>query len=103
ADYLQASGDALPASTEPATHGEGSRENAAQESETREDQEQVNHLEAGADTPPRQVPWGMFAGALLVVALALSFWSHRRREHAREAVRPTPPATPLSGPVSGSD
>jgi cytoskeleton protein RodZ len=105
ADYLQASGDALPASTEPATHGEGSRENAAQESETRENQEKVNHLETGADTPPRQVPWGMFAGALLVVALALSFWSHRRREHMKQADRPTPVTvdTQASGPVSGSD
>src|SRR5260370_3162019 len=105
ADYLQASGDALPASTEPATHGEGSRENAAQESETRENQEKVNHLEAGADPPPRQVPWGMFAGALLVVALALSFWSHRRREHMQQADRPTPVTaeTHASGPVSGSD
>ena len=107
ADYLQASGDALPASTETAARGEGSRENAAHENVTREnnkdDKDNVSRLEASADAPPRQVPWGVFAGALLVVALALSFWSHRRREHAREAVRPTPPATQLSGQVLGSD
>jgi len=108
ADYLQASGDALPASTETASHGEGSRENAEHENVTRENKDRddkVSSLEASADAPPRQVPWGVFAGALLVVALALSFWSHRRREHMREAVRPTPAtaATQVSGQVSGSD
>ncbi len=107
ADYLQASGDALPASTETASRGEGSHEDAAHENLTREnkDKDKVSRLDASADAPPRQVPWGMFAGALLVVALALSFWSHRRREHARQADRPTPAtvATQVSGQVSGSD
>jgi cytoskeleton protein RodZ len=107
ADYLQASGDAFPASTETTAQGEGSHENAAHEDVTREnrDKDKVSRLEASADAPPRQVPWGGFAGALLVVALALSFWSHRRREHAREAVRPTPAttATQVSGQLSGSD
>ena len=112
ADYLQASGDALPASTEPAALGEGSRENAAHEGVTREnradknkDKDKVSRLEASADAPPRQVPWGVFAGALLVVALALSFWSHRRLEHTREAVRPTPATatTQASGQASVSD
>jgi cytoskeletal protein RodZ len=112
ADYLRASGDALPASTETPSGGEGSREHAAHENVTREKRdrdrdrdENVSRLEASADTSPRQVPWGMFAGALLVVALALSFWSHRRREHARQADRPTPAtvATQVSGQVSGSD
>jgi cytoskeleton protein RodZ len=107
ADYLQASGDALPASMETAAHEDGSRENAAREDAAREnrDRNKVSRLEASADAPPRQVPWGMFAGALLVVALALSFWSHRRREHARQADRPTPAtvATQVSGQVSGSD
>jgi len=107
ADYVQASGDALPASTETASRGEGSHEDAAHENLTREnkDKDKVSRLDASADAPPRQVPWGMFAGALLVVALALSFWSHRRREHARQADRPTPAtvATQVSGQVSGSD
>jgi cytoskeleton protein RodZ len=110
ADYLQASGDALPASTETPSRGEDSRENAAHEDATREnkdhkDKDKVSRLEASADAPPRQVPWGMFAGALLIVALALSFWSHRRREHTRQAARPTPAtvATQVSGQVSGSD
>jgi cytoskeleton protein RodZ len=107
ADYLQASGDGLPASTETTAHGEGSHENAAHEDVTREnrDEDKVSRLEASADAPPRQVPWGVFAGALLVVALALSFWSHRRREHMRQDVRPTPAtaATQVSGQLSGSD
>ena len=113
ADYMQASGDALPASTETVSQEDGSRENAAHEdaaSENRDkdrnrDRDKVNRLEASADAPSRQVPWGVFAGALLVIAVALSFWSHRRREHARQAVRPTPAATAtqVSGQVSGSD
>jgi len=107
ADYLQASGD-VPASTETPSRGEGSPEHAAHENVTRENKdkdENVSRLEAGADASPRQVPWGVFAGALLVVALALSFWSHRRREHMRQDVRPTPAsvATQVSGQVSGSD
>src|ERR1700730_13733026 len=88
ADNLQASGDALPASTEPASHEDGSRENAAHDDATRENKDQISRLEAGAEAPPRQVPWGVFAGALLVVALALSFWSHRRLEPTRQSVRP---------------
>jgi cytoskeleton protein RodZ len=111
ADYMQASGDAAPVSTETVSHEDGSRENAAREDAAREDRDRdrdkdkVSRLEASADAPPRQVPWGVFAGALLVVALALSFWSHRRREHMRQAVRPNSAsaATQLSGQVSGSD
>jgi cytoskeletal protein RodZ len=78
ADYLQASGDAPPVSTEIAAREDGARENA----------EKVMRLEAIADSPPRQVPWGLFAAGLLVIALALSLWSHRRQESARRIVRP---------------
>src|SRR6266853_4257311 len=39
ADYVQASGDALPASTEPAALGEGSRENPAREDAVRENRD----------------------------------------------------------------
>jgi len=110
ADYMQASGDALPVPTETAARADGSRENVAHEGASREnkddkDKDQVSRLEASADSPTRQVPWGVFAGALLVVALVLSFWSHRRREHLRQAVRPAPAtvATQVPGQVSGSD
>jgi len=92
ADYLQASGDAPPVSTEIAAHEDLARENA----------ENVNRLEAISDAPARQLPWGLFAALLLVIALALSLWSHRRREEARQSVRPTPTtaATQVSGELS---
>lgn len=82
ADYLEASGDAPPVSTEIAIPEEGFRESAA-----RENAENVSRLEAIADAPRRELPWGLFAALLLVVALSLSLWSHRQREHARQSAR----------------
>jgi cytoskeleton protein RodZ len=89
AEYLEASGDAPPVSTEIAVREDGARENA----------ENLRRLEASADSPARHLPWGLFAALLLVIALALSLWSHRRREEARQSVRPasTTAATQLSG------
>ena len=118
ADYMQASGDALPASTQLASREGASLENAAHEGAARENKnkdykdkdkdrkrenDKVSRLEARAEGPARQVPWGVFAGALLVVALALSFWSHRRREHTRQPVAPAAAATQVSGQAPGSD
>jgi cytoskeleton protein RodZ len=99
AEYLQASGDAVPASTEIAAREDGAREN----------EENISRLEAISDAHPRQLPWGLFAAALLLVALALSLWSsHRQRERAQQALHPTPttaamplPATQSSGEASG--
>jgi cytoskeleton protein RodZ len=89
AEYLEASGDAPPVSTEIAVREDGARENA----------ENLRRLEASADSPARHLPWGLFAALLLVIALALSLWSHRRREEARQSVRPAPTtaAPQLSG------
>jgi cytoskeleton protein RodZ len=97
ADYLEASGDAPPVSTEIAPREDGSRE-----SEARESAENIRRLEGSADSPAHPLPWGLFAAVLLVIALALSLWSHRRSEHARQSVRPAPTAatTQLSGEVS---
>jgi len=97
ADYLQASGDAPPVSTEIAP-----RESGGREDEAREDAERNSRLETISNTPPRQLPWGVFAAVLLVVALALSVWSHRQREHTRESVRPTPATATTQEPATQS-
>ena len=100
ADYLEASGDAPPVSTEI----------VALEDEGRDNQENLSRLEAGTGAPARQLPWGWFAAVLLVVALALSFWSHRRREHQGPPVLSTAttpatqsPVAPSSGGASSKD
>ncbi|MFZ3265169.1 MAG: RodZ domain-containing protein [Terriglobales bacterium] len=87
ADYLQASGEAAPVGPE-APGRDAARENAARETEQR-----INRLEAISDSPSRPLPWGAFAVVLLAVALALSLWSHRRREQER-LVTHTPTAKP---------
>ena len=95
AEYLQASGDAPPPRTEIGGPEDGERKNVA-----REDEENVRRLEAISDAPARQLPWGLFAAFLLVVALALSFWSHRERERTRQSVRPAP--TTATAPSPGA-
>ncbi len=96
AEYLLASGDAPPPKTEIGGHEDGERKN-----EARENEQNIRRLEAISDTPARQLPWGLFAALLLVVALALSFWSHRERERARQSIRPTPTAAPAPSPGVG--
>jgi len=97
AEYLQASGDAPPVSTEIAPREDGAREN----------EENVRRLEAVSGDRPRQLPWGLFAALLLLIALALSLWSHRQRERARQAPHPaptsavTPPAAQSPGESAG--
>ena len=87
ADYLQASGDAPPVPVEIEAREDGDRESA----------ESVRRLEAISDEPSRPLPWGWFAAILLVVALALSLWSHNRRAHPKPPVQPPPAAAPVSG------
>jgi cytoskeleton protein RodZ len=98
AEYLQASGDAAPASTEI----------AAREDEARENEQNISRLEAISDVHSRQLPWGLLAALLLLIALALSLWSYRQRESARQSQRQTPtaaamrvPAAPVSAEASG--
>ena len=93
AEYLQASGDAPPPRTEPGGPEDGERKN-----EARENEQNVRRLEAIGDAPPRQLPWGLFAAFLLIVALALSIWSHRERERTRQSVPPTPTKTTAPSP-----
>jgi cytoskeleton protein RodZ len=103
ADYLEASGDAPPVSTAIAVPEDESRENTA-----RENAENVSRLESIGNAPARELPWGLFAAVLLVVALTLSLWSRHQREQARQSVRrsqttaSTPsPSEQLSGNGSG--
>jgi cytoskeleton protein RodZ len=94
-EYLQASGDAPPVPTEIAPREDAAREAA----------ERITRIEASNSGPVRQLPWGVFAAVLLVVALALSFWNHRREETARQSVPPrsaAPTAAPDSARVSVS-
>jgi cytoskeleton protein RodZ len=85
ADYLQASGDAPPVSTEIASHEDATRENA----------ENVGQLQASSDGPSRKIPWGPLAATLFVIAIALYLWSHYRHEHTGQSASPAP-ATPTS-------
>jgi cytoskeleton protein RodZ len=104
ADYLEASGDAPPVLTEIVAPEDEGRENRGKY------EENLSRLEASTGATARQLPWGWFAAVLLVVALALSFWSHRRREYQRPslpsaATMPATqsPAAPSSGGASGKD
>lgn len=100
ADYLEASGDAPPVSTEIESRGPVMRAD-----EARENEENIGRLGAVSDSPARPLPWGLFAAVLLAVALALSLWSHRRQEHMRQSVQPAPTTAErqLSGEVSKED
>jgi cytoskeletal protein RodZ len=109
ADYLEASGDAPPVLIDAGTHaddrGDGThapvlRENLAREN-IRENAENIRRLQASSEGPGRQIPWGLFAAALLIIALALYFWSRHRREHTGQSV-PTPPTTAILSPAMKS-
>jgi cytoskeleton protein RodZ len=76
ADYLEASGEAVPA-----------RIDASAEPER-------GSPESNAERPSGDLPWGLFAAVLLLVALILSVWSYHKREHR------APPATSNSAPAS---
>ena len=110
ADYLQASGEASPARPELLTRNgaqrDGSprdaardtftrdsatRDSAARDTAARDEEHRISRLEAISDDYSRPLPWGAFAVILLVIALLLSLWSHRRREQEREAEHPATP------------
>jgi cytoskeleton protein RodZ len=97
AEYLQASGDAPPPRTEIAAPEDEAREN-------RENEERISRLEAAGDAPARQLPWGLFAAVLLLIALALALWSRRQHEQAGQSLHPAPtaartlPAAPSAAP-----
>jgi cytoskeleton protein RodZ len=78
AEYLEASGDAPPPSAEV----------AADDYDTRESRDNNSRPELSPESPTRALPWGLFAAVLLAVALTLSLWSRRRREHAQPSRLP---------------
>jgi cytoskeleton protein RodZ len=82
ADYLQASGEASPASETAARENE-------RETNARDTEQRISRLESISDSSTRRpLPWGVFAVLLLLVALALSLWSRRQREQERLSTQP---------------
>jgi cytoskeleton protein RodZ len=81
AEYLEASGDAPPVQPEFPAEEPGRR------------------IQTSADVPHRQLPWGVFAAILLLVALALSIWSHRQKKHEGAPTQDSPPPPAAQQPV----
>ena len=102
ADYLQASGEAPAARPDLAGRDSTTRDGASRDAAAREEGDRISRLEAISDEPSRSLPWGVFAIILLVIALLLSLWSHRRRERERLDTHPAPATTGerSGGPVS---
>jgi cytoskeleton protein RodZ len=113
AEFQKASGNdlsaaqadvALPnvASASAVRHG-SSLDNAAADTESSKQELNPDRGEAAARPLDNQLPWGVFAALLLLVALTLSLWSRFERSHPREAALipasnptaslPPPPAT----------
>jgi cytoskeleton protein RodZ len=104
ADYLEASGDLPTPATEFPPHDDPIRETTA-----RENEEHVRRMEASVESPIRHLPWGWFAAALLLVALALSIWTRQRQQrispplHSAPAAAAAPPfSTPTVTPASAA-
>ena len=93
ADYLQASGEAPAARPDLAGRDSTTRDGASRDAAAREEGDRISRLEAISDEPSRSLPWGVFAIILLVIALLLSLWSHRRRERERLDAHPVPATT----------
>jgi cytoskeleton protein RodZ len=84
ADYLEASGDAPR--LEPGVREnvrDNTRDNASRTTPLRITDEGSGRLEIRAEMASRQLPWGIFAVVLLIIALGLSLWNYRRLEHER--------------------
>ena len=77
ADYLEAAGENVP--FHPGSDSEGAT-NAARGLEP--------GLQPTSSEKSRELPWGLFAAALLAIALGLSLWTH----HKRTSTSPTAPA-----------
>ncbi|MFZ1916632.1 MAG: RodZ domain-containing protein [Terriglobales bacterium] len=82
ADYMEASGDGPPVQVEPVSR-DNSRSHVVREPES-------GRLEIRAEVASRQLPWGILAVVLLIIALGLSLWNYHRREQERLANEPKP-------------
>jgi cytoskeleton protein RodZ len=110
ADYLQASGEASSARPELVRNNAASdssprdtiriretardkatRDTAARDTAARDEAHRISRLEAISDDQSPTLPWGIFAIVLLIIALLLSLWSHRRHEQERQAEHPATP------------
>ncbi|MGA7687433.1 MAG: RodZ domain-containing protein [Terriglobales bacterium] len=114
ADYLQASGEASPARPELTRNGapsdgpprdpirirETARDKMTRDSAARDEEHRISRLEAISDDYSRPLPWGAFAVILLVIALLLSLWSHRRREQERKDAHPATPKAAVPSDAS---
>lgn len=87
AEYLQASGDAPPPSTEIAA-----REGDVRDEGARAKAENAARLDSISENPSRPLPWGLFAAILLLIALALSLWSRHTHERGKQQAPPIPAA-----------
>jgi cytoskeleton protein RodZ len=123
ADYLQASGDGARADSairesdaprvpekirdkEPEKAATTSRDNVRNEArnnvrnkdknETSKNLETLLRLESSAEASPRQLPWGLFAAILLLIALALALWNRRHEEHEKPSANLSGTAVPNS-------
>jgi cytoskeletal protein RodZ len=129
ADYLQASGEASPARPElvrnagprdssqrdssprdtiriretvrdKTTRDTAARDKANRDTAAREEEHRISRLEAISDDQSPALPWGVFAVILLIIALLLSLWSHRRREQERQAEHPATPKAAIPSNAS---
>ena len=84
ADYLEASGEASVPRLEPEAYGSPAEPVAARRSP--------------------ELPWGLLAAILLVIAVGLSIWSYRKREQHARPVAPHSVAAPQKSapPVSAA-
>lgn len=85
-----------------------SLENAAADTENSKQELNLDGVEAAARPLDNQLPWGVFAGLLLLVALTLSLWSRFERSHPREAAlipasNPTASLPPPPAPSGASE
>jgi cytoskeletal protein RodZ len=119
AEYLKISGNEVSHSqadtalhdrvpTEPASRRGGlSRESAAPDSGNAKNELNLDRVEASTRPLDNQLPWGVFAALLLLLALTLSLWSRFERGRTREEAVITPssspaPTLPSAQPSSGA-